>query len=167
MLFKDISNNITNIKYNRINIFAGHYGSGKTEVSVNFALMLAKKGLKTAIIDLDIVNPYFRTADAIEKLEENNVKVIYPVYANTNVDVPALPKETYGVFQDKDVYVILDVGGDDLGAKVLSYYKNEIELSQSEFFFVINTKRPFTDDLKTIGIMYDEISNSAGMHPHN
>ncbi|NLD49310.1 MAG: hypothetical protein GX660_19295, partial [Clostridiaceae bacterium] len=77
----------------RINIFTGHFGSGKTEVAVNYAVRLSEIVPKTAIVDLDIVNPYFRTADAKNELESNNIWVVTPLYANTNVDVPALPPE--------------------------------------------------------------------------
>ena len=100
----------------RINIFTGHFGSGKTEVAVNYAMKMAEAGYRTAIVDFDIINPYFRTADAKDALEEQNIKVILPMYANTNVDIPAIPPEIYSLFEDKDTKVVLDVGGDDLGA---------------------------------------------------
>ena len=73
----------------RISIFTGHFGSGKSEVSVNFALKLSQAKNKTAIVDLDIVNPYFRAVDAKKLLLDNNIKVVSPMYANTNVDVQA------------------------------------------------------------------------------
>ena len=110
----------------RINIFTGHFGSGKTEVAVNYTLKLAAAEYKTAIVDFDIINPYFRTADAKQALEKNNIKVVLPMYANTNVDIPAIPPEIYSLFQNKEYKVVLDVGGEDLGAKAVSRFKEEI-----------------------------------------
>ncbi len=100
----------------RINIFTGHFGSGKTEVAVNYAFEMARTGQRTAIVDLDIVNPFFRTADAKQKLENSGIKVVLPMYANTNVDVPALPAEINTLFERKDFKLVFDVGGDDLGS---------------------------------------------------
>ncbi|MFA6308196.1 MAG: hypothetical protein WC677_00400 [Clostridia bacterium] len=147
----------------RLNIFAGHFGSGKTEVAVNYALILSKMGFKTAIIDLDIVNPFFRTADINDYLKSKNIQTILPVYANTNVDIPALPAEISTVFENKEFTAVFDVGGDDLGAKVLSRYKNEIIKDNYEMFCVINTKRQSTDSVDKIETMIKEIENSSGL----
>ncbi len=147
----------------RINIFTGHFGSGKTEVAVNYALKLAEADYKTAIVDFDIVNPYFRTADAKEELEKNNIRVVLPMYANTNVDVPAIPPEIYSLFQDKEYKVVLDVGGDDLGAKAVSRFKEEILNDDYEMFFVINTRRGMTDTPEKILEMIALIEDSANI----
>ena len=103
----------------RITLFAGHYGSGKTNIAVNFAFDLRKKGLPVIIADLDIVNPYFRTADSRNELQEAGIELIAPEFANTNLDIPALPKELYRVTAEKDKHVVLDIGGDDSGAVAL------------------------------------------------
>lgn len=145
----------------RITIFTGHFGSGKTEVSVNYAIQLAETGRKTVIVDLDIVNPFFRTADAKKPLEEKGIKVIVPLYANTNVDVPSLPAQINTVFEDRSYNVVLDVGGDDLGARILSRYNNEILSEDHIHYFVINTRRPMTRTPEEIELMLDEIQNSA------
>jgi hypothetical protein len=145
----------------RITIFTGHFGSGKTEVSVNYAFQLARSGKKTVIVDLDIVNPFFRTADAKKPLEEKGVKVIVPVYANTNVDVPSLPAQINAVFEDKSYHVVLDVGGDDLGAHILSRYNGEITKEDYIHYFVVNTRRPMTRTPEEIERMVDEIQGSA------
>lgn len=147
----------------RINIFTGHFGSGKTEVAVNFALNSASKMKKVAIVDLDIVNPYFRTADAKSELQSKGIWVITPMYANTNVDVPSLPPEMNTLFEKKDYNVILDIGGDDLGAKVLARYRDEL-ISQSYcMYFVVNTKRPMTDTDEKLEQMIYEIESSSGL----
>ncbi|PYG88577.1 hypothetical protein LY28_01428 [Ruminiclostridium sufflavum DSM 19573] len=147
----------------RINIFTGHFGSGKTEVAVNYTLRLAEAGHKAAIVDFDIINPYFRTADAKEELEKNNVRVLLPRYANTNVDIPAIPAEIYSLFQDKSYKVVLDVGGDDLGAKAVSRFKEEITGDDYEMFFVINTKRGMTDTAEKIYEMLALIEEGANV----
>lgn len=147
----------------RINIFTGHFGSGKTEVAVNYALKMAEADFKTAIVDFDIINPYFRTADAKEALENNNIKVLLPRFANTNVDIPAIPAEIYSVFQDKTYKVVLDVGGEDLGAKAVSRFKEEITSDDYEMFFVINTKRGMTDTPEKIYEMIAIIEDGANI----
>jgi hypothetical protein len=129
----------------RITIFTGHFGSGKTEVAVNYALQTAERGKKTAIVDLDIVNPFFRTADVRNMLEDKGIKVVTPVYANTNVDVPSLPAEINTMFEDRSYSVVLDVGGDDLGARAVSRYKEQIAGEDHIHYFVVNTRRPKTN----------------------
>lgn len=129
----------------RITVFSGHYGSGKTNVAVNYALWLNKQGRKVSIADLDIVNPYFRTKDSMQVLKESGVRLISSEYANSNVDVPALPPETYGVIQNKEVTAVIDVGGDDRGALALGRYSDAIkEDGDYELLFVINKFRPLT-----------------------
>lgn len=145
----------------RITIFTGHFGSGKTEVSVNYAFQLARSGKRTVIVDLDIVNPFFRTADAKKPLEEMGIKVIVPVYANTNVDVPSLPAQINSVFEDKSYHVVLDVGGDDLGAHILSRYNGEITREDYIHYFVVNTRRPMTRTTDEIERMVNDIQDSA------
>ena len=95
----------------RITLFAGHYGSGKTNIAVNYALFLAKQGLRVSLGDLDIVNPYYRAKDSEKELSAAGVKVISSAYANSNVDVPAMPQEAYALTEDKTTHAVLDVGG--------------------------------------------------------
>ncbi len=147
----------------RITIFTGHFGSGKTEVAVNYALQTAESGNKTAIVDLDIVNPFFRTADVRSMLEDKGIKVITPVYANTNVDVPSLPAEINTMFEDRSYNVVLDVGGDDLGARAVSRYKDQIVKEDYVHYFVINTRRPMTRTPEEIERMIREIRTTAGI----
>lgn len=124
----------------KIHIFVGHYGSGKTELAVNFAL----KNKVDLIADLDTVNPYFRTNDVKMLLEKENIKVVVPHYAGTNVDLPSLPPEIYSAFTENKV-AVLDIGGDDDGAAVLGRFKNLITEENAEIYFVINVLRPETD----------------------
>ncbi|MBQ7377614.1 MAG: hypothetical protein IJW71_04765 [Clostridia bacterium] len=129
----------------RVTLFAGHYGSGKTNLAVNFALHLAEQGQAVTIADLDIVNPYFRTKDSAELLARAGIPLISPAYANTNVDLPALPREVYELVARRDRYAVLDVGGDDRGAYALGRYAPMIlEENDYEMLFVANLHRPLT-----------------------
>ena len=133
------------MEHKRLTLFAGHYGSGKTNIAVNYALKLAEEGKKVCIGDLDIVNPYFRTADSAKELAAAGIELISPQYANTNVDLPALPAENYKLVQDKSIYGIMDIGGDDRGAYALGRYTPYIkEEGNYRMAFVANCYRPLT-----------------------
>lgn len=147
----------------RIKIFTGHFGSGKTEVAVNYALKANTVHKNVAIVDLDIVNPYFRTADVKNELIDKGIWVVTPMYANTNVDVPALPSEMNTLLEKKEYDVILDVGGDDLGAKVLGRYKEDIMEQGYCMYFVVNARRPMTDTDAKLEEMLYEIESSSGL----
>ena len=125
-------------------VVVGHYGSGKTEFSLNLAFDRRKAGDQVTIVDLDVVNPYFRTSDQREKLTEAGIQVIVPVYAGTNADVPALPPEVYAAFE-KEGTVIFDVGGDDDGATVLGRFYENFKGKDFEVLAVVNPKRPFQE----------------------
>ena len=133
------------MEHKRLTLFAGHYGSGKTNIAVNYALKLAGEGKNVSIADLDIVNPYFRTADSAKELEAAGVHLIRPQFANTNVDLPALPAEAYRLITDKEIYGIMDIGGDDRGAYALGRYVPAIkEENNYRMVFVANCYRPLT-----------------------
>ncbi len=139
----------------RITLFAGHYGSGKTNIAVNYALFLAKQGLRVSLGDLDIVNPYYRAKDSEKELSAAGVKVISSAYANSNVDVPAMPQEAYALTEDRTTHAVLDVGGDDRGALALGRYVPAIqEENDYEMLFVFNRSRPLTRDAQSaLGIL--------------
>ena len=146
----------------RIHIFAGHYGSGKTNLAVNFALKLRREGHPVRIADLDIVNPYFRTKDSAKELEEAGIPLISPAFANTNVDLPALPSELYGLVQQKDSFAVMDVGGDDRGAYALGRYAPAIrEEDNYEMYFVVNFFRPLTPTPEDALVVMREIEEAA------
>lgn len=152
------------LSYKRVTIFAGHYGSGKTNIAVNYALNIRRDGNRCAIADLDIVNPYFRTKDAAKILEKSGVRMISSAYANTNVDTPALPAELYAVVDDKNEYAVMDVGGDDRGALALGRYRDAIlDENDYEMLFVINKYRYLTATAKDTAEIMREIELAAGM----
>lgn len=132
-------------KPKRVTLFAGHYGSGKTNIAVNYALNLRNEGLEVSIGDLDVVNPYFRTKDSEEELERAGIRVISLPFANSSVDLPSLPAEAYALVQDKSNYAVLDIGGDDRGAYALGRYRPYIlEENDYDMLFVTNFYRPLT-----------------------
>ena len=148
----------------RVTLFCGHYGSGKTNIAVNYALRLAREGKKTALADIDIVNPYFRSADSRAELEEAGVEVVALPFANTNVDLPSLPPEIYGLVERRDVYAVMDIGGDDRGAYALGRYVPYIlEENDYEMIFVVNFYRPLTPDAASALEVMREIEGACGI----
>jgi len=150
--------------HKRLTLFAGHYGSGKTNIAVNYAMLLAKEGKTTYIADLDIVNPYFRTADSAKELETAGVHLVKPQFANTNVDLPALPAEAYRLVTDKALYGIMDIGGDDRGAYALGRYTPSI-LAENNYrmVFVANCYRPLTRTPEDALEVMREIEHACSM----
>ena len=129
----------------RVALLAGHYGSGKTNIAVNLAMLLRQQTERVAIADLDIVNPYFRTKDSQYDLEQAGIRFICSEYANSNVDIPALPQTLYAITDDRELSCILDVGGDDRGALALGRLApGLLEENDFEMLFVVNFYRPLT-----------------------
>ncbi|MDD7353534.1 MAG: hypothetical protein PUG93_00130 [Oscillospiraceae bacterium] len=152
------------MEHKRVTLFAGHYGSGKTNIAVNYALNLKKDGEKVVIADLDIVNPYFRTKDSKDVLEKNGIKLISSEFANSNVDFPALPQEMYEVTDNKSEFAVLDIGGDDRGAYALGRYTPSIkEENNYEMLLVINKYRPLTADAESVVEIMREIELAGGI----
>ena len=152
------------MEHKRLTLFAGHYGSGKTNIAVNYALCLAKEGKRVCIADLDIVNPYFRTKDSERELSEAGITLVSPQYANSNVDLPALPAESYRLVQDKSTYGIMDIGGDDRGAYALGRYANAIKAENDyRMVFVLNCYRPLTSTVEDAIEIMREIEAAAGL----
>ena len=152
------------MEHKRLTLFAGHYGSGKTNIAVNYALKLAEEGKKVCIADLDIVNPYFRTADSAQELEAAGVKLVRPQYANSNVDLPALPAESYRLVQDKSTYGVMDIGGDDRGAYALGRFVPAIKAENDyRMAFVANFCRPLTQTAEDAMEIMQEIEQACGL----
>ncbi len=148
----------------RITIFMGHYGSGKTFIAVNYALMLARQNKDVSIYDLDIVNPYFRTVDALEMLNKEGVELVVSPFAETNVDIPAMNAASYKMIADTNRYAVLDIGGDDRGALALGRFRDKIkEENNYECLFVINKFRPETRDINGVLEIKEEIERAAGI----
>ena len=152
------------MEHKRLTLFAGHYGSGKTNIAVNYALLLAAEGKNTCIADLDIVNPYFRTQDSAAVLDKAGVQLISPQFANSNVDLPALPAEAYKLVTDRSIYGIMDIGGDDRGAYALGRYVPAImEEGNYRMIFVANACRPLTRTPEEAMEVMAEIEAACGL----
>lgn len=143
------------MEYKRLTLLCGHYGSGKTNVALNFAYDIRKNADNVAIADLDIVNPYFRTKDSATELFQKGIRLICSEYAGTNVDIPALPGEMYSLTDDKSLKAVIDIGGDDRGALALGRLSPLIMAEDNyEMLLVINRFRPLTSDAQsTIEVM--------------
>jgi len=145
----------------RIRIVTGHYGSGKTEFSVNYAIKLAQAGKKVAIADMDIVNPYFRSREKKTEMEKLGIRVVAPLGGYANADIPALPPEIYTLFQDNSYDVVLDAGGDPIGAKVLGRYFNYLKDGNYDMMVVVNANRLETQDAEASVAYIDAIERAA------
>ena len=144
-------------------IFTGHFGSGKSEDAINFAINLKRTHpeRKVAMIDLDIINPFFRSADAQTALEKEGILVEIPTCANSNVEGIALTGKMGALIDDTSYDVILDVGGDDLGARAVGYYCDRLANREHFIFFVVNKNRPFTKDKESALKIFDEVESST------
>ena len=143
----DLINYLSNKK---IIIVCGHYGAGKTNISVNLSVKLKEQtGIVYTLVDLDTVNPYFRSADNIKDLREHDIDFIVPEFANTNVDIPAVPAGIYSLFANTGKRAVIDVGGDDNGATVLGMFADKIERENYEMIYVVNKYRNLISDAET------------------
>lgn len=129
----------------RIRIITGHYGSGKTEFAVNYTFGLAAQGKKTAIVDLDIVNPYFRSREIEPQFAEKGIRVVSSSIKGLAGDLPALSPEIYSVLQDTSYEVVFDVGGDKAGARALGRYHEYFDKEPYDMLFVLNANRHQTN----------------------
>ena len=146
----------------RVTVFMGHYGSGKTFTAVNYALALAKAGKPVSIYDLDIVNPYFRTVDALETLKEHGVELVVSPFAETNVDIPAMNAKSYKMVDDKSRFAVADIGGDDRGALALGRFSDKIkEENDYDALFVVNPFRPETRNIDGAISVKEEIERAG------
>ncbi len=130
----------------RLTIVTGHYGTGKTEFSVNLALALAGEGEQVMMADLDIVNPYFRSRERKALLEDAGIRLICSSQACSDADVPALPAEVLTILENRDVRGILDIGGDPVGARVLARFRPKILQEDHQLVYVLNANRPEVRD---------------------
>ena len=146
---------------NEIIIYTGSFGSGKTEIAINHSLKEAKKHNQAVIVDLDIVNPYFRSREMREELKKHGIKVITPPGKFAMADIPLISPEIKGVIQNTNRMLILDVGGDDVGARSLASFNTVLKNTNYQMNLVINPYRPFTRTFKEIKTMLREIELSS------
>ncbi len=151
----------------RLTVFIGAYGSGKSELAVNYALALRESGRPVVIADLDIINPFFRSTDAQALLERHGIELVKTLYANTNVDVPAVPATVFGLFTRKDRFAVLDIGGEDMGARILgslrNHFPDERGPDRASIYMVVNANRPFTATAAQVCAIADELMGAANL----
>lgn len=143
-------------------VVSGHYGCGKTNLSLNLAFDHVKAGHKVTIVDMDLVNPYFRTSDYRDILEAKGIEVIAPVFGHTNLDIPSLPASMYSIFESRDV-VIVDVGGDDVGSTVLGRFKKKFDDVDYDMIYVVNCFRNMTSEPSEAVEILREIEQVSGL----
>lgn len=144
----------------RFTVVTGHYGCGKTNLSINLALDLARAGSQVTLVDLDVVNPYFRSSDSAALLAAHGVRLISPTFAGTTLDAPSLPAAVYSAFDTPDA-VIFDVGGDDAGATALGRYSAQIGAIDYELLYVINRYRNLTGTPAEAAELLAEIESAS------
>ncbi|MBE3578820.1 MAG: hypothetical protein IMW83_02905 [Caldanaerobacter subterraneus] len=137
--------------FKRLTIVVGHYGSGKTEISINYAVYIRQMGKEVEIVDLDVVNPYFRSREVRkELLEKWGIKVVGVEEKYVNADVPVISRTVYGALYSTEKHAVFDVGGDDVGAMPLGQYRHIIYEQDPEVLLVVNVNRPFTKDADSV-----------------
>ncbi len=127
----------------RIKIFLGEFGSGKTEIAINYAIQLKNEGINVAIVDFDLVKPYFRTRENRAILEEKNILLVAPDPRLINSDLPVMPQNLTNILYDTNYHVIMDVGGGE-SAIALGQIYHQLAENSYEALMVVNTCRPFT-----------------------
>lgn len=147
---------------NRLTILVGEFGSGKTEFAINYSLYLKKQGLKTAIVDIDLVKPYYRTRENADFLNQHGIIVVAPEKRLAHADLPVLPSEFTRYISDEECHVVADVGGGEASI-VLRQFKESILPLNPEVLMVINTKRPFTNDIQGILSTKSRIEQASGL----
>jgi len=151
------------LKDNRIRIICGHYGSGKTEFAVNYSLALKESQDKVAIADMDVVNPYFRSREKAEILRKQGIKVIYSSIEGTSLDIPAVSGEVGTLIVGNEWNLVLDVGGDNVGARALARHSKDIRPDDYDMFFVINAYRPETQNAADVISHLQAIEETTGI----
>ncbi len=152
------------MNYKRLTILCGHYGSGKTNIAVNMALDLRSKRDRVAIADLDIVNPYFRSKDSEDEFKQHDIRLICSEFASSNVDLPSMPADLYAITDDRELSVIMDIGGDDRGAYALGRLRDAIKNENDyEMLMVVNRFRPLTPDAPSTVEVMREIEAACGI----
>lgn len=147
-----------------VTVFYGLYGSGKTEIAMNYAIRAAKQGKDVAIVDLDAVTPYFRVRDVQDELEEQGVVVVAPKTSIRHADLPVLPEGVRRAVHQGPGEVVVDVGGDPTGARVLGGLRDALS-ADAKGYFVVNSSRPFTRTVEEAKVAVAQVAAAAGLQP--
>ena len=126
-------------------VLIGNYGSGKSELALNFAFAAAERGERTELLDLDMVNTYFRLTERGKQVEMKEIRLVSPNFANSGIETLSLPAEVQSAFAMDWDTVIFDVGGDAVGSTALGrYHEDFLQLEEGalEVLNVVNIRRP-------------------------
>lgn len=145
----------------RVTIIVGHFGSGKTEIAVNGALQLADEGTPVALVDLDVVKPYFRSRVTRAVMAEHGVVLVVPTGENIHADLPIIVPQIRSLLHESSRKLLFDVGGDDTGARALGSLADAIPRGETEHLLVLNFRRPFTETPEAAEAMVREIEAAA------
>ena len=150
----------------RVTIFTGAFGSGKTELSANFAAKLSDEYERVSLLDVDIVKPLFRSRELKSSMGKRNVKVVSTIPKLEMSDLPALSPEIFSSLEGDSCQVVMDVGGDDDGARVLGMFRDKINRAGYDMLYVINTRRPFTSSVEEVMFMLEGVKQACRIDVH-
>jgi len=145
----------------RITVLVGSFGSGKTEIALNGALALAAAGGPVTLADLDVVKPYFRSRAARAILDEAGIRLLAPSGEVTHADLPIVVPQVRAALRDPSCRVVVDVGGDDVGARVLGSLSDVMPVADAHVLVVLNFRRPSTPDAEKAVAMVRKIEVAA------
>jgi len=148
-----------------IRIFTGPFGTGKTEVAINYALTLARLDQAVTLTDLDVVTPYFRSREMAERLEKRGVEVVAPPDLTKNIHLPAVTAQIWGTMEGRDGLTVIDVGGDAQGARAIGQFKAPIERSGYIMYLVVNPYRPFNSTVERIAETIKDMEENSRLKP--
>ena len=149
------------LKDNKITVICGHYGCGKTNLTLNLALQAAESGKKVTVVDMDIVNPYFRSSEYRELLEQRGIRLIAPVFAGTTLDTPTLPPDIASIFEEDRGTVLIDAGGDDAGVTALGGLHDRLEAAGYDMLYVVNRYRVLSQTPEEAAALLREIESAS------
>ena len=147
----------------RLTVIVGHFGSGKTEVSINLALHLAAQDKTVSLADLDVVDPYFRSRGCAELFAQRGIRLVSSSPSGMDADLPSMPPEVLTIIENTAIHGVFDIGGDASGARVLARYRHRLKDNNASLLCVINANRPLTDTPERTVAYIRSIETSSGM----
>ncbi len=147
----------------RVTIVCGHYGSGKTEFSINLALQMAQNNYKTVLIDLDVVNIAFRSRELCKYLNDRNIQVVSTAFDTEALDIPSISSKAKLPLDDKSYYGIYDLGGNPEGSRSFVQFVNFVDSKDYDLLFICNANRIETSDSYKALQQFEKIESTLGL----
>jgi len=145
----------------RISIFTGPFGTGKTEVAINYALRLAEQHEAVILTDMDVVTPYFRSREMADQLQKRGIEVVAPPEITKHVHLPAVSAHIWGSLQRENGLTVIDVGGDAQGARAIGQFKVLLERTGYMMHLVVNPYRPFNATVQRMAETLEDIETNS------